>query len=276
MQKLQLYGINKNRVLFILTRYFGRGCAVNEQKMSLRSRTYYYVQPADKMTDIFIRVALPKKPVTRGAGEGVGAPISSSHDLYRVEWKDVEFFMQNAYIHFNVFARNSNETLPHFVMRKSFEIEERNKAAKVPGKRPLALIAKKKIKAKTVLKREEAGKKTASKKTWMTYVIFPEDDKSSHITVLHIRKALMESGLSTQSVRESDQFGEFDEDRYEHVWEASGDALFRLWRYARKNPLIHFGVFRSLGGEEFEDFFSYPKNEGSEKNKGKVLQYCRE
>ncbi len=297
---------------------------MDEQKIDLRQRTYYYVQPADNKTNNFLRTALPENPVSRSPGDAVGAPIPSSHHLYLVPWKDVECFMQITYVSFNVFARKERESLPHFAMRKSPEMEKRNEAKTKPNGEKFSLIKKIRMPTEyhirqkvlnvvrptvrrgipenlnlanknskrlekvlrpqkrtlillTLPKKKKSHKlvlvqKTVPKIKWATYVIIPQKDTSNGITMAYIRKSLLDCGLNTQSVYES---GKLEEKNLEQVWEASGDVLFRLWRYARKNPLIHFSVFRTSKDGRFQNFkqvFYYPKSE-SVQTENKVLKF---
>jgi hypothetical protein len=301
---------------------FWKGVIVNSTKNGLRQRTYYYVQPADQKTNNLIKTALPEKPVTRSAEEAIGAPVRSSHPLYRVEWKDVEVFMQISYLSFNVFMRKEKETLPRFMMRKSPEIEKRNLKAIRPDNRTLILvkntkpqIQKEKVaasatekpkkcfaenpelarknaerlntvprpkkakikllvqkKTKPAPKREIKKQPLTAKKEWATYVIVSLDEDTTH-TMTHIWKALTEYGLNTLSLHES---GEFREEYLDRVWEANGDVLFRLWRYAQKDSKIMFMAFRTTNDgifENFEPVLRCPKSETWGETKGKLLHY---
>jgi len=293
---------------------------MNEQKRGLRQRIYFYIQPADHKTNNFLRTAL-EDPVLRSPKEAVGAPISSTHNLYLVSWKDAECFMQIAYLSFNVFVRKNQETLPHFAMRKNvwsekqkvikekisdvkLSLVKKTKPAKklevsppIKEKRPkkcfpenpdlarkneqrlatveptqkrtlvLLSLPKKKKRPKFVL-----VQKTIPKIKWATYVIIPQKDNSNGITMAYIRKSLLDCGLNTQSVYKS---GKLNEENLDQVWEANGDTLFRLWRYARKNPLIHFSVFRTSKDGLFQNFtrvFSYPKD-GLIQTESKILKF---
>jgi hypothetical protein len=56
----------------------------------------------------------------------------------------------------------------------------------------------------------------------------------------------------------------------------NGDALFRLWRYAReKNSIVHFSVYRTTKDgiyANFESVFYYP-NRPEEYTDGRILTY---
>jgi hypothetical protein len=255
---------------------------MNALKRGLRQRTYYYVQPADRKTNNLIKTALPENPVTRTSKEGIGAPNPSSYNLYLVNWADVECFMQISYSSFCVFARKQNECLPRFKMRKNPEIEKRNLKAEKPNGKTLSLVHREKppIKKTANLAAETKPVFTVSKKTdemplalkWSTYVIVDMGGESTN-TVTHIWKALAECGLSTSSVREN---GKRYEEFFDRVREANGDALFRLWRYARKNPLIRFSALRTTKDGVFENFeivTSCFKDEDRTGTKGEVLYY---
>ena len=121
---------------------------MNEQKRGLRQRIYFYIQPADNKTNNFLRTAL-EDPVLRSPKEAVGAPISSTHNLYLVSWKDAECFMQVTYLSFNVFVRKNQETLPYFAMRKK-RMVRKTKSNKGKDKRCKTFFGKK----------DEAGEET--------------------------------------------------------------------------------------------------------------------
>ncbi|MCK9352122.1 MAG: hypothetical protein WCT49_02730 [Candidatus Paceibacterota bacterium] len=293
---------------------------------SVAGQWTYYVQPADKASNEFVRNCLPEvNPVSRVAEEGVGVPKTSPYNLYLVDgWGMVERLMSITKLYFNLFVRDPSEALPHFKMRKSEEIEKRNRQAEKPNgekfslvrsekplptkkeeakpsapapkrsfpKRPelakknerrlknvlrpkqkiLFLVPEKKRAPKPVPARAEVGLKTAPQSIFSEkYVIVALDRESTH-TMTHVWKALQESGLSTDSVRES---GKSCEEYYDFVWEANGDAIFRLWRYARQNPLVHCAVLRTTKDGVFENFepvFCY-SSEKIENQASKVVPY---
>jgi len=252
--------------------------AVNDKKK--RQRIYYYIQPSDDKTNNLIRTAIPENPTIRGSGEGVGSLFPSSFYLYRTEWRDIEFFMQIPYASFNVFSRKSDEMRPRFAMRKDIAAEKRNQSQRKSNRIKLELVkntepADKKTKLKKCFVGNEEKDKSPPKKQWMAYVILPEDRVSADITILHIRRALSDSGMNTQSLAEADLFGKFDNADFERLWEMNGDALFRLWRYARANPLIRFAAYRTTKDGIFSNFklmFYQPKEAASEQ-KATILPY---
>ncbi len=142
---------------------------------------------------------------------------------------------------------------------------ERLKNISRPKKAKMVLLPK--LKPETISKEKTTGQEVP----WKTYVVFPINDLSMDTTIAYIRKSLFDCKSNTQSVRES---GKLSERRFEQIWEMNGDALFRLWQYARKNTLVHFIVFRTSGKNGFEKFFSYPK-EKIEPFESKVLRFAK-
>ncbi|MCX6736335.1 MAG: hypothetical protein NTZ13_04595 [Candidatus Parcubacteria bacterium] len=170
-----------------------------------------------------------------------------------------------------MFKKTKVVSLPSEKQKKTFpqnpELARKNaeRLTRIPRLKKAKLFLLPKIRLRLTTKKES----TEVKVDWKTYAVSPQKSGSEEFTIRHIRKALSDFGFNTQSVREG---GKLSDENFEQVWEMNGDALFRLWQYARKNPLIHFTVFRTSGKNGFEKFFSYPK-EKMENFESKVLQF---
>jgi hypothetical protein len=166
---------------------------------------------------------------------------------------------------------------PELAKRNAERLSKKRK----PKKRILKLVVEKKAK---VSKKKKGEPKKPKPITWSTYLISTNEDensvvlslndKSTNIAIAHIRQALLESGMSPQSVGEREKIIS-EEFNLDEVWEANGDVLFRLWRYARRNPLIRFAVFYPPKNGDIENaqpIFSFPKTEGNNVE-AKILRY---
>ena len=158
----------------------------------------------------------------------------------------------------------------------SQENSERMKKSARPEKRTLILLdlpKTKKTKNSEVSKKEKTENVFDVNVHLEKYLICPQHKHSTvESTISHIRKALLESGLSTQSTYES---GKSKNESFDLVWEANGNALFTLWRYARQNEYVRFVVTRSPKDGMFdnlEEVLIYPK-ENKRDTKFSLLQY---